>query len=301
MKLFISNPGGGGGGLPLSGGTLTGLLNFSGTGHAGLQLNNLTTTQRDALASPAAGMTVWNTTTNRLNVHDGSAWTAGFVRLAGDTMTGALTIAPSSAATCLTLTGGTVTTSNPLISATQTWNAVGTTFTGISLNVTDTASASASLLMNLQVGGVTQMSVSKAAKVTLPTTGTFYFGTAGLARTASGDVICTLNNAGNNYLPFVCTDLRLNNQTYLTDDAANTLAQRNSTNAQTSRLYGTYTDASNYRRLAISSTTGGTFAIAPEGAGTGASGNVLHISGLPTSNPGPGILWNNAGTPAIGT
>jgi hypothetical protein len=36
--------------------------------------------------------------------------------------------------------------------------------------------------------------------------------------------------------------------------------------------------------------------------GTGSVANgVVIISGLPTSNPGPGILWNNAGTPAIGT
>ena len=88
---------------------------------------------------------------------------------------------------------------------------------------------------------------------------------------------------------------------WLARDAANTLAIRNGTNGQTFRTYGTYTDASNYRRVAISMTTAGVASIAPEGAGTGASGNVLHISGLPTSNPGPGILWNNAGTPAIGT
>ena len=84
-------------------------------------------------------------------------------------------------------------------------------------------------------------------------------------------------------------------------DAANTLALRNGTNAQTSRVYGTYTDASNYRRLALTMSTAGVAELKPEGAGTGASGNVIHISGLPTSNPGPGILWNNAGTPAIGT
>lgn len=38
------------------------------------------------------------------------------------------------------------------------------------------------------------------------------------------------------------------------------------------------------------------------GAKTG-SGTVglVRISSLPTTNPGPGILWNNAGTPAIGT
>lgn len=36
------------------------------------------------------------------------------------------------------------------------------------------------------------------------------------------------------------------------------------------------------------------------GYGTGRNGVVI-ISALPTSNPGLGILWNNAGTPAIGT
>lgn len=91
------------------------------------------------------------------------------------------------------------------------------------------------------------------------------------------------------------------NSPILQRDANNTLAQINGTNAQAKRIYGTYTDASNYRRLAITSTTAGVFSITAEGAGTGASGNVLHISSLPTSNPGPGILWNNAGTPAIGT
>ena len=79
------------------------------------------------------------------------------------------------------------------------------------------------------------------------------------------------------------------------------LAVRRGTNAESLRVYGTYTDPSNYRRLAMTSTTAGVFAIRPEGLGTGASGNVLHISGLPTSNPGAGILWNNSGTVAIGT
>lgn len=93
---------------------------------------------------------------------------------------------------------------------------------------------------------------------------------------------------------------------YLSDlslyrDAAGTLAQRNGTNAQTKRIYGTYTDASNYRRVALAMTTAGVATLAPEGAGTGASGNVLHISGLPTSNPGAGILWNDTGTVKVGT
>lgn len=86
----------------------------------------------------------------------------------------------------------------------------------------------------------------------------------------------------------------------ITSPTAN-LAIANGTTATAVHLFGTYTDASNYRRLKVSSTDAGVFSIAPEGAGTGATGNVLRISGLPTSNPGAGILWNNAGTPAIGT
>lgn len=88
---------------------------------------------------------------------------------------------------------------------------------------------------------------------------------------------------------------------FLQRDAANTLALRNSSNAQTFNTYGLYVDASNYRRVALAMTFAGVATLKPAGSGVGASGNVLHISGLPTSNPGPGILWNNAGTPAIGT
>jgi hypothetical protein len=79
-------------GATLNANTFTGLQQFSGTGHAGIRLNNLTTAERDALSSPAAGMAIWNTTDGRLQLHNGSAWTSGMVRLSGDTMTGGLTI-----------------------------------------------------------------------------------------------------------------------------------------------------------------------------------------------------------------
>ncbi len=72
--------------------TFSGLQQFSGTDHAGLRLNNLTTTQRDAIATPAAGMVIWNTTAARIQAYNGSAWTAGMVRLDGDTMTGTLVL-----------------------------------------------------------------------------------------------------------------------------------------------------------------------------------------------------------------
>jgi len=70
------------------------------------------------------------------------------------------TISPS-AATALTITGATETTSQPLISATQTWNASGTTFKAFLLNITNTASATASKLLDLQIGGNTQCYVDR--------------------------------------------------------------------------------------------------------------------------------------------
>jgi hypothetical protein len=49
---------------------------------------------------------------------------------------------------------------------TDTWNAGGTTFTAIKMNVTDTASASGSLLVDLQVGAASKFNVSKTGLVT---------------------------------------------------------------------------------------------------------------------------------------
>lgn len=86
------------GGAPLAGATFSGPVSFSGTTHTGIRLNNLTTTQRDALTG-AAGMAIWNTTTGRMQVYTGSAWTAGMVRLDGDQMTGGLVLNLSGGAT----------------------------------------------------------------------------------------------------------------------------------------------------------------------------------------------------------
>lgn len=55
---------------------------------------------------------------------------------------------------------------------------------------------------------------------------------------------------------------------FLTDDAANTLAQRNGTNSQAFNLYNTFTDASNYERLSIKHDTN-VITFVSEAAGTG--------------------------------
>jgi hypothetical protein len=51
---------------------------------------------------------------------------------------------------------------------------------------------------------------------------------------------------------------------FLTRDAADVLAQRRTTNAQTQRVYSTYTDASNYQRMSMTGNS-----ITSEAAGTG--------------------------------
>jgi hypothetical protein len=53
-----------------------------------------------------------------------------------------------------------------LYDLTDTWNAGGSTFNAIKMNVTDTASAAGSALIDLQVGGVSQFKISKAGAVT---------------------------------------------------------------------------------------------------------------------------------------
>jgi len=215
--------------------------------------------------------------------------------------------------TFLSLTGGTVaggtrTTSGSTLTITETLNNAGVTFPGaLVVDVTDTASNAASLLMDLRVGGVSKASIRKDGRF-LSEFGNYAVPTyslpvgGGLATNGTNVYLLDVNNTycvGVNISGALM--IGIGNDALIYRDAANTLAQRNETNAQTSRLYGTYTDGSNYRRVAISMTTGGVASIAPEGAGTGASGNVLHISGLPTSNPGAGILWNDSGTVKVGT
>ncbi len=57
----------------VSGDTFTGLIQFSGTTHAGIKLNSLTTTQRDAL-TPSNGMLIYNSTTGTLQKYQAGSW-----------------------------------------------------------------------------------------------------------------------------------------------------------------------------------------------------------------------------------
>jgi hypothetical protein len=152
----------------------------------------------------------------------------------------------------LTLTCGTVTEATPCLNATQTWNAGGVTFTGLKLNATDTASVSASLLMDLQKGGVSSFSVRKDGEVK-----------------AALDFWVNNNNTAQGGLYWGASA-----DVFLGRDAANTLALRNGTSAQRLNVYNTYTDASNYELgfLAFSSNN---FIIGAGSAGTGTARPIM--------------------------
>lgn len=168
------------------------------------------------------------------------------------TLVAPITVTDVANSSAITVNGATQTTSQPVLNLSQTWNAGGVTFTGLKFNVTDTASSGASKLLDLQNGGGSQFSVDKSGNIVV----------AGQLRASNSNANLALTIANGN--------------ANLYGEAANTLALRNGTNAQTFNVYNTYTDASNYERGQVSwgsnAFTIGTFA-----AGTG-SARVLQLA-----------------------
>lgn len=72
----------------------------------------------------------------------------------------------------------------------------------------------------------------------------------------------------------------------------------NSTNPKSLYIYNTYTSGSVYERGFIKFASN---ALKIGCEHVGASQREVHISNIPTSNPGAGILWNDGGTLKIGT
>jgi hypothetical protein len=70
-----------------------------------------------------------------------------------------------------TLSGATITADAPVLNMSQTWNNAAVTFTGLKYNATDTASNAASLLMDLQVGGTSQLRIDKTGRIVVPVGG----------------------------------------------------------------------------------------------------------------------------------
>jgi hypothetical protein len=97
------------------------------------------------------------------------------------------------------ITQGTITTSKPFISQTATWNAGGVTFTNLFSNVTDTASAAASLLMDLQIGAASKFKIDKTGIVTVADAGQFVFGARSILKSSANGLFTVSNNAGTDF------------------------------------------------------------------------------------------------------
>ena len=184
----------------------------------------------------------------------------------------------------------------PVINVASTWNNAAVPFTLIKADVTDTASAVGSKLLDLQVGGTSKFSVGPTGTITIdPGTNNALIQTSSIfdpvIRVRSGGYGHLLFGVGSspwhyNTIGFdigfkthagggfqwssVGSDSTAASDLILARDAANTLGQRNGVNAQTSNIYNTYTDASNYERLAIQ-WAGNDCLIQTQRAGNGAS------------------------------
>jgi hypothetical protein len=171
----------------------------------------------------------------------------------------------------------------------QTWNTSGAP-TAIKLNVFDIASTGTSNLMDLQVGGLSKFKIDKSGSLT--TAGSLAMGTGNakleytpggnltLKRSTDGGTICTINPEANVLtIGSVTTSVVLNqsNNTRLEIGTANTVEQRNGLAPQESRIYGTYTNATNFERLNLKyNSTDSAFQIGTE-KGTSGSARPLQL------------------------
>ena len=188
----------------------------------------------------------------------------------------------------------------PLLDLSGTWNTTGIA-NGIRLNITDTASNASSLLVDLQVGGTSKFKVDKTGSIAITSTSSsasIFAGSPYFVINPTFPIGLYVNSSLRQVVGSSITEFRagialtsgglgVSPEAYSYSEGANIWAHRKSTNAQTWRLYGTYTDASNGRRLDVTSTTAGIFTLTATGAGTGASGNLLKLTApilLPSSS-----------------
>lgn len=268
-----------------------------------------------ALVAGSTGQVTYNNAGAQAGLPSASIGSTGEINIS---LAGAASTPPVSF-TGTWFTGGTSTTTKPqlLIEPTGTSStAWSTSGTGLGVNA---ASGFAGNLLDLQVNGSSKFNVTTAGQLKTtsgqgdietglsPAASDFRVNVNGLFVIKYGNTYLS-NNLSNGYRQWLFqpgTGFVLNSSAYfgwsdqnfnlsgsnyditLYRDAAGTLAQRNGANAQTFRVYNTFTDASNYERGFLKWNSG-VFEIGTEGAGTGSEQPVritaatLNIPNLPT-------------------
>jgi hypothetical protein len=250
-----------------------------------------------ALVAGASGQLIWNNAGAYAGAstltYDGSILTTSgrFINSYN-----AAASAPAKAFTGTWFTGGTATTTKPQVliePSGTTSTAWSTSGTGLGVNA---ASGFAGNLLDLQVNGTSQANISSGGRFLSAVNNAVAYGQTANATTGIGfrGNITTIY-AGNTVIA-ECTNAEIRTGGYyswgssgaasasdlrLHRDAAGILAQHNGTNAQTFRCYGTFTDASNYVRAALSSTSTAV-TLAAETAGTGADDIPLNLTAAGT-------------------
>lgn len=190
------------------------------------------------------------------------------------------TTAPS--LTGLGIASGSLSSSTP-ITLTQTWNNAGTTFKAATITITDTNSASGSLVLDIKGGSSGTTNILNINRLGVMDIGSSSLAGIDFMKMTTQYATCKwgMGGAGNLYLDrsFSVVGSGSNVQAAIDDgylgigtsgdtrlyrDAAYSFAIRNSTNAQSLAIYNTYTSSSNYERLRIYGTALASFTIAAE-------------------------------------
>lgn len=249
-----------------------------------------------ALIAGSSGQLIYNLAGAYSGVVNSGIDTLGNVTL-GSRLTSSLNGAASAPPVSLTgtwFTGGSSTTTKPQLliepsgTTSTSWSTSGT---GLGLNA---ASGFTGNLLDLQVNGTSRFRVNEVSSNGKITTGWALF--SGIL-TIGGDGSSNLVMGSTRSIAWsATTNPEGGSDLFVSRDAANTLAQRNGTNAQTFRVYNTYTSSTNYE-LGKLEWTSNIFRIGTEKGSAGGTPRTLELQTDGTTR----VAISTTGLVGIGT